>query len=381
MICVFVTPIGWSRSIFWGKKYCRHYDGRDTGRSPRVVIDCHEETIQMVRVKTMKQIAHLVLLVLACFCTANVWGLDKIRIGMGAFSPTNSAVWVAEERGFFKKHGIEAEAIFIGGGAARGVNALLAGDIQFATAGGGAVIQSALKGADVVMVAALNNKGVHRILVRSEIDTPEAIKGKKIAITTFGSSSHSVLTMVLDVWKIRPDELQILQIGSSPTMLLSLQKKVVDGAVLTDPSYFIAEDNGFRVIADLAKMNIHYLQSMMVSTRSYLRTNRDQATRVLRAYVEGIAYFKKNKADSVRIILKKMRMNADQAKYAERTYDQYANLYFDRIPYPSPTGIKTVLESLARENPKAKGADPSSFVDASILKSLEDSGFIKGLYD
>jgi NitT/TauT family transport system substrate-binding protein len=312
---------------------------------------------------------------------ATVWGLDRVRIGMGAFSPTNSAIWVAEERGFFKKHGIEAEAIFIGGGAARGVNALLAGDIQFATAGGGAVITSALKGADVVMVAAQNNKGVHRILVRPEIDTPEAIKGKRIAITTFGSSSHAVLTMVLDLWKIRPDELQILQIGSSPTMLISLQKRLVDGAVLTDPSYFIAEDNGFRVLADLAKMNIHYLQSMMVTTRSYLRANRDQAMRVLRAYVEAIAYFKKNKQDSVRIILKKMRMDADQAKYAERTYDQYANSYFERVPYPSPSGIKTVLETLAKENPAAKSADPKSFIDPSILKSLEDSGFVKGLYD
>jgi NitT/TauT family transport system substrate-binding protein len=308
-------------------------------------------------------------------------GLDKIRIGMGAFSPTNSAVWVAEERGFFKKHGIDAEVIFIGGGAARGVNALLAGDIQFATAGGGAVISASLKGADVVMVAALNNKGVHRILVRPEIDTPEAIKGKKIAITTFGSSSHSVLTMVLDAWRIRPDELQILQIGSSPTMLLSLQKGVVDGAVLTDPSYFIAEDNGFRVLADLAKMNIHYLQSMMVSTRGYLRGNRDQATRVLRAYVEGIAFFKKNKKESVRIILKKMRMDADKEKYAERTYEQYANLYFDRVPYPSPSGIRTVLESVAKENPKAKGAEPNSFIDSSLLKAIEDSGFVKALYD
>ena len=312
---------------------------------------------------------------------ATVWALDKIRIGMGAFSPTNSAIWVAEERGFFKKHGLEAEAIFIGGGATRSVNALLAGDIQFATAGGGGVLQSALRGADVVMIAANNNKGVHRILVRPEIDTPEAVKGKKIAITTFGSSSHQVLTMVLDVWKIRADELQILQIGSSPTMLISMQKKLVDGAVLSDPSYFIAEDHGFRVIADLAKMNIHYLQNMMVSTRSYLRANRDQATRVMRAFVEAIAYFKKNKKDSVQIILKKMRMNPDQAKYAERTYDQYATTYFERVPYPSASGIKTVLESLVKENPKAKGADPASFVDASILKSLEDSGFIKSLYD
>jgi hypothetical protein len=230
------------------------------------------------------------------------------------------------------------------------------------------------------MIAAQNNKGVHRILVRPEIDTPEAIKGKKIAITTFGSSSHAVLSMVLDVWKIRPDELQILQIGSSPTMLLSLQKKVVDGAVLTDPSYFIAEDNCVRVLADLAKMNIHYLQSMMVSTRSYLHTNRDQATRVLRAYVEGIAYFKKNKKDSVRIILKGCAWTL--------TKQNTRSALTISMPISISTGspIRRRPESkqfqrVSRENPKAKGADPSSFTDPSILKSLEDSGFIKSLYD
>ena len=300
---------------------------------------------------------------------------------MGALSPTNSAVWVAEERGFFKKHGLDVEAIFIGGGAARAVNALVAGDIQFATASGGPVINSILKGVDIVMVAALNNKGVHRLLVRQDIDTPEALKGKRVAITAFGTASHTVLTILLSHWGLRQEELNVLQIGSSPTMLISLQKKVVDGAVLTDPSYFIAEDNGFRVLADLAKMNIHYLQSMLVANRAYLRTNRDQAIRVMRAYLEGIAYFKKNKKDSVRIILKKMRMDADKEKYAERTYDQYANVYFERLPYPSLSGTKTVLDSLVKENPKARGADPQSFIDSSILKSLEDSGFVKTLYD
>ena len=98
--------------------------------------------------------------------------MDKIRIGMGAFSPSNSAIWVAEERGFFKKHGLDVEAIFIGSGAARGINALLAGDIQFASASGGPVISSMLKGIDVMMIAALNNKGVHRLMVRPDIDTP-----------------------------------------------------------------------------------------------------------------------------------------------------------------------------------------------------------------
>ena len=92
----------------------------------------------------------------------------------------------------------------------------------------------------------------------------------------------------------------------------------------------------------------------MVSTRGYLRANRDQATRVMRAFVEAVAYFKKNKKESVQIILKKMRMTPDQAKYAERTWDQYANTYFERAPYPSPSGIRTVLEASPKTTPKPK---------------------------
>ncbi len=307
--------------------------------------------------------------------------LDKVKIGVSAFSPTNGAVWVAEDRGIFKKHGIEAEVIFIGGGGARGVNALIAGDIQFATAGGGATITASLKGADVVMVASVNNKGVQRLVVRPDIKTPEALKGKKIGITMFGSSSHAVLTMILKAWGIRQDEVQVLQIGPSPTMLISLEKGVIDGAVLSDPSFFIAEDKGYRTLADLANMDIYYLQSMLVTTRSFLRSNRDQASRVLKAYVEAIAYFKKNKKESVKVLMKKMRMEPDQERFAERTQEQYASHYFDRVPYPSLVGIKTVLELVAKDNPKATGADPNSFIDTSLLKALDESGYIRTLYE
>jgi len=74
-----------------------------------------------------------------------------------------------------------------------------------------------------------------------------------------------------------------------------------------------------------------------------------------------------------------MRMSAEQAKYTERTYDQYANLYFHRIPYPCRPASNSLEWS--RERQPAKSADPSAFVDASVLKSSEDSGFIKSLHE
>lgn len=320
------------------------------------------------------------LLIALLFSSSASLALDKIRVGLSSITATNGAVWVAEERGLFRKHGFEAEIIVIGGGAARGVSALIARDIQFVAAAGDAVIHASLKGADVVMVASILNKGVQRVVARPELRSAEELKGKRIGITRYGSASHLVLQMMLRKWRMNPGELQLLQIGSSPAMLASLDRGGIDAAVLSIPAVFVAEDAGYRVLADLADMDIFYLHTMLSTTQSYIRTNRDQATRFVKAFVEGIAYFKKNKKESLGILKKKLRMEVSQEKFLERTYDILAAKYYDQVPYPSLQGVKTVLEFQAKESPKAKEADPQSFIDSSIVKELETSGFIKALY-
>jgi ABC-type nitrate/sulfonate/bicarbonate transport system substrate-binding protein len=95
--------------------------------------------------------------------------LEKVRVGLSSISVTHGALWVAEEKGLFRKYGLDPEVIVIGGGGARGVSALIAGDIQFVTAAGDSVISAALRGADAVMIAGILNKGVQRVMTRPEI--------------------------------------------------------------------------------------------------------------------------------------------------------------------------------------------------------------------
>ena len=305
---------------------------------------------------------------------------DKVRLGFSALSLANSPAWIAEEKGIFKKYDIEPELIVVGGGATRAVSAVIAGDLQFGTTGGGAAISAALGGADVVMVAAGNNKGVQRLMVKPEIKTPEALKGKRIGVTNLGSSGHLALLLLQRKWGQNPEDVQVVQLGSSPVMLISLQKNGIDGAVLQDPSFFMAEDAGFRTLADPAAMGIQYLQNIVVSSRAYLRSHRDAAQRFIKAFVEGVAYFKKNKDESMRILMKKMRIEKGKENYLERSYQLYAGQYIENVPAASVTGAKTVLEFLVKDFPKAKTADPNSFIDNSLVKPLEDSGFIKALY-
>ena len=90
--------------------------------------------------------------------------------------------------------------------------------------------------------------------------------------------------MMLKRWNMSPADVQVLQLGSSPNMLQALDKGGIDGAVMTIPFVFIAEDRGFRVLIDLAETDIYYLHTMIASTRSYIKGNRDKALRFLKGF-------------------------------------------------------------------------------------------------
>jgi ABC-type nitrate/sulfonate/bicarbonate transport system substrate-binding protein len=182
---------------------------------------------------------------------------------------------------------------------------------------------------------------------------------------------------------MRTDDIQILQLGSSPAMFASLEKGGVDGAVFTIPTFFLAEERGFRILADPVDMDIYYLQNSVDTTRGYIKRNRDQALRVVKALCEGLAYFQKNKKESLAVLQKKLRIQSAQerdTKYLELSYNLLAEKFYSQVPYANPKAIETTLEFISSEEPKAKGADPKQFVDESLVREVEASGFIKALY-
>jgi len=167
-------------------------------------------------------IASLAVLLGACLCPSTIFAADRLRIGLSSFTPINAALWIAEEKGLFKKQGIESEVILIGGASAGGVSSLIAGDVQFLGGGGGGVINAALGGADVIMIGSIVNKGVQRVVARGDLKRPEDLRGKKIGITRLGAASHLVLLIMLRGWNMTPTDVQTLQIGSSPAMMAAL---------------------------------------------------------------------------------------------------------------------------------------------------------------
>src|SRR4030095_11387575 len=107
--------------------------------------------------------------------------------------------------------------------------------------------------------------------------------------------------------------------------------------------------------------------------------NRDKVLRFLKGYVEGFAFVKQNRKESLDIVKKKLRIGPEQEGNLERSIDLLRAKYYETIPYPAFRVVETVLGFVEKDNPKAKTADPKSFVDDSLLREIEASGFIKGL--
>ena len=186
--------------------------------------------------------------------------------------------------------------------------------------------------------------------------------------------------MMLQRWKMSVNDIQVMQVGSSPNMLASLDKGGLDAAVLTIPSMFVAEDRGYRVLLDMADTDIYYLHTMIATTRNYIKNNRDKVSRFLKGLFGRACLRQTTQEESIDVVKKKLRIGAEQERNLEQSIDLLSAKYYEQIPYPSMRGVETVLGFVEKDNPKAKTADPKSFVDDSLLREIEASGFVKTLY-
>jgi NitT/TauT family transport system substrate-binding protein len=289
-----------------------------------------------------------------------------------------SVLWVTKEARLFEKYGLDVELIYIAG-SSMVAQAMLAKEIPLSEIAIPAVIQADLGGADMVMLTGPNHKPGQKIMAKSEIKVVDALKGRKIGISRFGTSDDFLLRYALTQWNLRADrDVAMIQLGGAPEILAGLSSGSVDAGLLSSPLHLRAVKLGFSLLADLSNSGIDYQGAGAVSTRSFVRENPDTIRRYVRAYVEGLHRFKTDKSFSLKVLAKYTRVA--ETETLEETYQHYAIKVMPRVPYPTTKGIQTVLDEIGTRNPKAKTLPAASFTDVSFLTELEQSGFIKSLY-
>ena len=322
-----------------------------------------------------KQIAVLLLVLLLSPTVAFAQGLTRIASGYSAISGPHAVLWIAREAGLFEKNGLKAEVAYIRSGSTM-AQALLAGELQIAQTGGPGVLAAAVGGADFVIVAvALNTTP---IVIMGTVSRMEELKGKAIGVTRYGSNTDISARFAIRKFGLQPDkDVALVQLEDYPGIMGGIQSGRIAAGALADPFTDHAKKLGYKEIADIASLGLEFPFVTLTAKKTYLRDYPDVVQRFIRGYTEAIALYKNNRELAMKVTQKYTGIK-DPAILSS-TVNFYAPK-LSRAPYPTVGSIRFVLEQIAAQNPKAKNANPETFMDVTFVKQLEESGFIQGLY-
>jgi NitT/TauT family transport system substrate-binding protein len=304
-------------------------------------------------------------------------GQEKLRLAWAGFSPTNSPVWVMEDRKLLQKQGVTPEIISINASPTV-LQALLANEIEAASISVTTLTSSRLAGADTVMILGVVPTFVDHIVSLSNITAVEQLKGKTAGVNRLGSTSDLGLRLALKKLGIDPEkDVKIIPTGGTAERFAALSKGITQFTIIPEPFLTQAEKLGFRNLFNISDLKIPFWWNGILSRESIIKTQRPLLSKLVRAMVEAIHIIKSDKEYAKTIFKKNLGINDPEG--LERAYKDYSNA-FPEFPYPNPDGVKTMLDDLAPKNPKAASADPKTYVDMSFVAELDKSGFIKQLY-
>ena len=302
---------------------------------------------------------------------------ERMRMAWAGTTPSNTPIWVADQKGFFKKNGLNAEVIAISASTIT-IQALLTGEVDLIIAPSATLVTSRLAGADTIMVSTNLPLFIDHIVSLADITGVEQLKGKTGGVNRLGTTSDMTLRLALRRLGIDPEkETKIIATGENPQRLAALSRNITQFTLLGEPLVREAEKMGFRDLFDIGTLKIPYHVNSVVTRESTIKTRRPLVAKTVRAFTEALHFIKTNKEETKALIGRNLKVTDPEG--LERAYRAY-NAAFPEIPYPNPEGVKTLLDDMAPRTPKAASADPKSFVDMSFVQELEASGFIRQLY-
>ena len=304
--------------------------------------------------------------------------LPKVRAAYTSIGIQFDPVYIMKELNLPRKYGLDVDVLFVPV-SSRAIQAALAGEIQFITSGGVANINANVTGADFVGLTATLSTFVFKIIASPELKKPEQLRGKKVGISRLGGASDFSIRYALTRWGLVPDkDVAIIQVGGEQEEDLALQNKAVDAVILSEPFATVATRAGASMLVDLSQLGVPYTMHGFGARKSYIQANRDITIRFMKAYLEGIYVFKTNKDIALNVLKKYTRL--DDLSLVQTSYEEMSQRLIRRVPHPDREGIQTIIDQLAKTRPQMKNLNPGDFIDPSILKEIEDSGFVKKLY-
>ncbi len=287
-----------------------------------------------------------------------------------SLQPVFLPAWVTKEAGIFAQHGLDVDLQVIASTA--GMAALVANQTQVAHVGGGEALAAAAGGADLVDVAGLAPVYPQAFVTIPKVPDAQTLKGGKVGVTNYGSSSDVATRVSLKKLGLDPDkDVTIVEVGNGSVIAAALDSGAIQAGVVQMADKIGLENRGFHTLVDLAGLRLPAVTVQMIVSRSYANSHKDVIQRYVDSLVEGIVREKKDKAFTIGVLKKYLKTDDDAAMALN--YDYFAqNDVTPAYPFPKAADFADTKDVLAKRNPKVADYDVAKMVDTSYVQSAQD---------
>jgi NitT/TauT family transport system substrate-binding protein len=304
---------------------------------------------------------------------------SEVVIGYANISARVSPLWIAQEKGFFAKNGVNVQQIYMPGSPVM-IASMASGQVHIANSGGTAALGAAAGGLDLRVIGTFTSRIPFDLVVRPNIKNPKDLRGKRVGVQVIGGTIWMAAMLGLEHLGLdsRRDDIQVVAAGDQTMLSQALEKGTIDATVVDSAFSNDLKQRGFPTLVELSKTNIPFVSNGIVVRASYLAQQPEAARNALKAWLEGVAYAlsPRMKPSVIETIARRLKSNA---ALAEQGYQDLLRAT-DRKPYPSVEGLNNVQRLMKTRNPAVGDLKAESLIDAKLIQELDKSGYIDQLY-
>ncbi|HEV8719207.1 MAG TPA: ABC transporter substrate-binding protein [Candidatus Binatia bacterium] len=302
-------------------------------------------------------------------------GRTKIVIGYASMSSVVTTLWVAQEKGFFAKNGLDVQSVFIPGSPTL-IASINTGDVHMAYTGGTATLGAAVAGLDMKIIAAFANFIQTDLVARPEIKTAADMKGKRIGVTSIGGTGWMSAMLALEQIGLSPerDKISLAAFGDQRVISQALETGTIQGGALAGVFSRRLKRSGYNFLGEVEKIPL--VGTSIVVKADFLASHQATMRNALRALIEGHGFVLNpaNKPAVMEIMTKKLGITDPMA--ANDGYDDYVRRT-DKKAFVVVDGLKNIQRFMKLRNPKIADINLDRLIDESILRELEKNGFLE----
>ncbi len=292
-----------------------------------------------------------------------------------ALTGSQAAIWMAHETGAWRELGLDVELVRIPS-SSRLAAAMQANEVDGGSFDWALAFQFAAQNGNAKEVGAITNRQVFSILSVPSITGPQDVRGKRWGITRIGSSTHTASLLALELWGLRPDDVQFLQVQEVPAILAGMEAGQIDLGAVSPPTSIRARKAGFRELIDLAEEGPDYPSIGLAIIDRHLTESPDLVRAYIAGYAMGVARFRKDSERGIAVMKQYLQLDDDELL---RELYQAATRYIAFPPVVPMASLPRVKEDVTRDDPRVAGVRIEDVVAPQFADELQAQGYFASL--